>query len=79
MTYSGADGVYHLENMKTDTYKLQVKVDNVFFDEQEIRITPNTPQLPPIVPSRSVYTVICLFDVLRQFQNFFSQAVNLSI
>jgi hypothetical protein len=52
VTTSGVDGVYHLENMKTNTYRLQVKVDNIFFDEQEIKITPNTPQLPPIVPSR---------------------------
>ncbi|XP_053372624.1 nodal modulator 2-like [Mercenaria mercenaria] len=51
VTSTGPDGVYHLENMKTNMYKLHVKVDNIFFDEQEIRITPNTPQLPDIVPT----------------------------
>jgi len=52
VTKTGADGTYHLENMKTGMYKLHVRTDNMQFDEQEIRITPNTPQLPDIVPSR---------------------------
>lgn len=53
VTTTGPDGIYHLENMKTNVYKLHVKAENIFFDEQEIKITPNTPQLPDIVPSRS--------------------------
>ncbi|XP_052252971.1 nodal modulator 3-like [Dreissena polymorpha] len=49
-TTTSADGVYHLENMKTGTYKLLVQADHMTFLEREIRITPNTPQLPDIFP-----------------------------
>ncbi|XP_061181394.1 BOS complex subunit NOMO1-like [Saccostrea echinata] len=46
-----AGGKYHLENMKTGTYRIQVQKDNVFFDEISVKITPNTPQIQDIIAS----------------------------
>ncbi|KAL5020566.1 hypothetical protein ScPMuIL_003458 [Solemya velum] len=48
-TTTGADGSYHLENMKTGSYSLQIQALNVFFNAVEVKITPNTPHLPDIV------------------------------
>jgi DNA-binding beta-propeller fold protein YncE len=50
-TTSVAGGKYHLENMKTGTYRIQVQIDNVFFDEVNVKITPNTPQIQDIIAS----------------------------
>ncbi|KAK3103627.1 hypothetical protein FSP39_020627 [Pinctada imbricata] len=49
LTSTGVDGTYHLENMKAGTYQIHVEVDNVYFDDLNVKITPNTPQLPDIV------------------------------
>uniref|UniRef100_A0A2I9LPE9 Nodal modulator n=1 Tax=Centruroides hentzi TaxID=88313 RepID=A0A2I9LPE9_9SCOR len=46
---SQENGIYHLENMKTGMYKLEVKVPYVNFDPIVVKITPNTPQLPEVV------------------------------
>ncbi|KAL4228821.1 hypothetical protein ACF0H5_011861 [Mactra antiquata] len=51
VTKTGNNGVYHLENMKTGVYKILIKSQHMVFDEQEIKITPNTPQLNDIIPS----------------------------
>ncbi|KAK7106662.1 BOS complex subunit NOMO1-like isoform X2 [Littorina saxatilis] len=48
-TTTDTTGTYHLENMKTGTYTLSVTADNIFFPENTVKITPNTPQLPDIV------------------------------
>ena len=53
-TRTDEQGVYHLENMKTGSYNIRVEVENIFFDETAVKITPNTPHLPDIVPSRYV-------------------------
>ncbi|XP_048249948.1 nodal modulator 1-like [Haliotis rufescens] len=50
-TTTASDGLYHLDNMKTGTYTLNVETDHIFFDELSVKITPNTPQLPDIVAS----------------------------
>ena len=52
MAISDSDGSYHLENMKTGKYNIQVVSDKIFFEEVSLKITPNTPQLPDIVASR---------------------------
>ncbi|CAE1283136.1 Nodal modulator 3,Nodal modulator 1,Nodal modulator 2 [Acanthosepion pharaonis] len=52
MAISDSDGSYHLENMKTGKYNIQVMSDKIFFEEVSLKITPNTPQLPDIVASR---------------------------
>ena len=52
---SASNGQYQLENMKTGQYKLQVTADNLKFEEMNVKITPNTPQLPDIVASRFVH------------------------
>lgn len=46
-----ASGMYHLENMKTGSYRLQIQTDNIYFDDVNVKITPNTPNLPDIVAS----------------------------
>ena len=46
------DGTYHLENMKTGTYSIQVMADKYFFDAADIKVTPNTPKLPAIIAAR---------------------------
>ncbi|BFZ14363.1 hypothetical protein BsWGS_17402 [Bradybaena similaris] len=50
-TVSAADGSYSLENMKTGTYTLSARLDNIFFEEMQVEITPKTPQLPNLVAS----------------------------
>ncbi|XP_041372550.1 nodal modulator 1-like [Gigantopelta aegis] len=50
-TNTDEQGIYHLENMKTGSYKIRVEVQNIYFDEMLVKITPNTPQLPDIIPS----------------------------
>lgn len=53
-TTTGADGMYHLENMKTGTYRIQVQKEHIQFDEISVKITPNTPQIQDIIASGSV-------------------------
>ncbi|XP_012945613.1 nodal modulator 1 [Aplysia californica] len=48
-TVSAEDGSFNLENMKTGTYRLNAKVENVAFEEMSVEITPKTPQLPSLV------------------------------
>lgn len=43
------DGRFHLENVKTGTYKLQVVKDGVNFDVLDVKITPNMPRIPEII------------------------------
>lgn len=50
-TVSGSDGSYSLENMKTGTYALTARIDNIAFEEMSVEITPKTPQLPNLVAS----------------------------
>nr|XP_022336385.1 nodal modulator 1-like isoform X1 [Crassostrea virginica] len=50
-TITGADGMYHLENMKTGTYRIQVQKEHIQFDEISVKITPNTPQIQDIIAS----------------------------
>jgi len=50
-TKTGPDGTYHLENMKTGVYRIQARADNLGFNVLEVKITPNTPQLPSVVAS----------------------------
>lgn len=50
-TVTGLDGSYHLENMKTGTYTIRIIAEKIFFDATNVKVTPNTPQLPNIVAS----------------------------
>ncbi|XP_054719447.1 BOS complex subunit NOMO3-like [Uloborus diversus] len=49
---SDARGIYHLENMRAGTYKLDMKKDLMLFDTVEMKINPNTPRLPDIYVSK---------------------------
>lgn len=57
-TTTGPDGMYHLENMKTGTYRIQVQKEHMSFDEITVKITPNTPQIQDIIASGCVITGI---------------------
>lgn len=59
-TTTGPDGMYHLENMKTGTYRIQVQKEHMSFDEITVKITPNTPQIQDIIASGCVITGILL-------------------
>lgn len=59
-TTTGPDGMYHLENMKTGTYRIQVQKEHMSFDEITVKITPNTPQIQDIIASGFVITGILL-------------------
>jgi len=48
-TVSADDGSFSLENMKTGTYRLNGKANNIAFDEMTVEITPKTPELPSLV------------------------------
>ncbi|XP_074644327.1 BOS complex subunit NOMO3-like isoform X2 [Tubulanus polymorphus] len=50
-TTTGADGSYTLENMKTGTYSIEIAADKIAFDDLNVKISPNTPQLPDIIAS----------------------------
>ncbi|KAJ8298746.1 hypothetical protein KUTeg_022806 [Tegillarca granosa] len=49
VTKTSNDGTYHLENMKTGEYKISVTKENIYFEDLDVKITPNTPQLPVII------------------------------
>lgn len=59
-TTTGPDGMYHLENMKTGTYRIQVQKEHMSFDEITVKITPNTPQIQDIIASGCVITGVLL-------------------
>ena len=40
--------------MKTGVYKIEAKLEHMFFDPLEVKITPNTPSLPAVIASRLV-------------------------
>lgn len=67
-TTTGADGMYHLENMKTGTYRIQVQKEHIQFDEISVKITPNTPQIQDIIASGSVSKRVFCF--LYQFSTY---------
>nr|XP_023013784.1 nodal modulator 3 [Leptinotarsa decemlineata] len=46
-----AKGSYKLEKMKAGTYKLRAEADDVIFEEIFVRMNPNLPELPDILPS----------------------------
>ncbi|KAK0042403.1 nodal modulator 1 [Biomphalaria pfeifferi] len=50
-TVSAADGSFNLENMKTGTYSLNARVDNIWFEEMSVEINPKTPELPNLIAS----------------------------
>lgn len=45
-------GTFHLENMKAGQYTLQVRAPGMTFDPFLVKVSPNTPELPPITASR---------------------------
>lgn len=45
-------GIYHLDSMKSGTYKLQIEAPRMSFDVVTVKVTPNTPQLPDIAAAR---------------------------
>ncbi|XP_029831947.3 nodal modulator 3 [Ixodes scapularis] len=47
-----ASGGFQLENMKAGQYVLQVRAGGMSFDPFPVRVSPNTPELPPITASR---------------------------
>jgi hypothetical protein len=49
---TGADGIYHLDSMKSGTYSLQIEAPRMSFDVTTVKVTPNTPQLPDIIAAR---------------------------
>jgi hypothetical protein len=54
---TGEDGIYHLDSMKSGTYRLQVEAPRMSFDVTTVKVTPNTPQLPDMVAAR--YVLFC--------------------
>jgi len=44
-------GMYHLDSMKPGSYDISVEAPRMTFDVVAIKVTPNTPQLPSIIPS----------------------------
>uniref|UniRef100_A0A8C7ZI33 Nodal modulator n=1 Tax=Oryzias sinensis TaxID=183150 RepID=A0A8C7ZI33_9TELE len=45
------DGSFRLENMTAGTYTIRVSKDLMFFEPLTVKIAPNTPQLPDIIPA----------------------------
>uniref|UniRef100_A0A3P9MQS5 Nodal modulator n=1 Tax=Oryzias latipes TaxID=8090 RepID=A0A3P9MQS5_ORYLA len=48
---SKEDGSFRLENMTAGTYTIRVSKDLMFFEPLTVKIAPNTPQLPDIIPA----------------------------
>ena len=44
-------GTYHLDSMKPGLYRINVEAPRMTFDEVEVKVTPNTPQLASIIAS----------------------------
>lgn len=51
-TITAADGTYRLDSMRSGTYSIEVQTELLFYDPVEVKITPNSPQLPDIIASR---------------------------
>ncbi|KAF6716052.1 Nodal modulator 1 [Oryzias melastigma] len=48
---SKEDGSFRLENMTAGTYTIRVSKELMFFEPVTVKIAPNTPQLPDIIPA----------------------------
>ena len=46
------DGTFTLDSMKAGTYTISIETRDVYFDPKQIKVTPNTPELPEIVATR---------------------------
>lgn len=46
------DGVYHLDNMKAGSYRLDVQAHHFVFEPVTVKVTPNTPELPEVAASQ---------------------------
>lgn len=51
VTQTHSDGTYVLQNIKAETYTIQVVADNVQINDQAIRISLDQPKLPDIIVS----------------------------
>ncbi|GIY27842.1 nodal modulator 2 [Caerostris extrusa] len=47
-----ANGIYHLENMRSGVYHLDIKKPSFVFESVDMKINPNTPRLPNIYVSK---------------------------
>jgi len=43
------DGVFYLENMKAETYNIQVLAPHIFFEMQTVKLSPSFPHIPDII------------------------------
>ncbi|RWS26889.1 nodal modulator 3-like isoform X2, partial [Leptotrombidium deliense] len=48
---TGKDGVFHLENIRTGTYTLQITASHILFETTTVKISPASPQIPDIIAS----------------------------
>lgn len=53
-------GTYHLDSMKPGLYRISVEAPRITFNEVEVKVTPNTPQLPSIIASSWAYFLLPL-------------------
>ncbi|XP_044765442.1 nodal modulator 1 [Coccinella septempunctata] len=51
VTKTDTNGFYKLEKLKTGVLKLKAKSENMLFEDIDIKVSPNTQNLPPIAPS----------------------------
>ncbi|XP_054268312.1 BOS complex subunit NOMO2-like [Macrosteles quadrilineatus] len=51
VTKTGKDGVFRLDSMTPGIYKLHLQAPDVQFEQQHVKVTPNTPHLGELVPS----------------------------
>ncbi|XP_046603692.1 nodal modulator 2 [Neodiprion virginianus] len=45
------DGSYRVDNMKAGQYSFKIEADDVQFEEKNVKISPNSTELPPSAPS----------------------------
>ncbi|RWS12490.1 nodal modulator 3-like protein [Dinothrombium tinctorium] len=48
---TAADGIFHLENIRTGTYTLQITASHILFETTTVKISPASPQIPDITAS----------------------------
>ncbi|XP_012278866.1 nodal modulator 3 isoform X2 [Orussus abietinus] len=48
---TNSEGRYTLDNTKASQYSLRADADDMQFDEKVVKVSPSSPELPPLVPS----------------------------
>merc|ERR1712136_184960 len=76
------EGIYQLENIKTGTYDISINAEGsgIYFATTSIKISPNTPTLPEILPHFfDICVKISVFRIPVTLENSLQKSVDISL